>query len=538
MFKLPRHATTSLLAVHGWSGIMLGVLLYAVICTGVAVVFASEINNWASPLSRGNVTQLPATLDDTVTQLAAQVDPTYHEEVAAYRSSGGRLLVFFHRHDVAPDGKPSEYGVEFEVDPDTQRILARREGWYDQIAEQRRPDGIADFLVNLHVRLHIPEPYGLFVTGILGMVMMIAAITGLLVHRHLFKELFTLRRRGEPVLRRRDLHVIAGSWNLPFAFILAFTGSFFSFATTIGLPLVANATFDGDQERLIETLYGAPHEEDATPVRMADLNAIVTDAQQRANAEPYFIAVERYGRADSAVWVFTPLAEDRVVYSSHLYQGASGEHVSERPPLGQQPSLGASLVGLMYPLHFGYFAGVLSKWVWVTLGFAGAYVTLTGMLLWTRRRIEQPAWRRMDRLVRYVGYGLPLALVCAPYAHFAFLTSATASGTVQGIAFLIAAAVAGVLTLWLSDVQRLRRVLFIATGLALLGLPLARLLAGGPGWLAAWELQYPAVIGVDVTLLAMGLATLWGARGEAREQSLGPLTTKASTLPHGEVQST
>jgi uncharacterized iron-regulated membrane protein len=533
VFKLPRPITTTLLAIHGWSGILLGLLLYAVICTGVAAVFASEINNWASPLSRGDVVELPATLDDTITLLAALVDPQYPEEVAAYRSGGGRLLVFFHRHDIASDGKPSEYGVEFAVDPDTQSVLARREGWYDDIAALRRSDGIADFLVDLHVRLHIPEPYGLFVTGILGMAMMTAAITGLLIHRHLFKELFTLRLRGEPVLRRRDLHVVGGAWNLPFAFILAFTGSFFSFATTIGLPLVANATFAGDQERLIETLYGAPHVADATPVRMANLNAIVADAKQRASAAPYFVAIERYGRADSAVWVYTLLPDNRVVYSSHLYRGASGEYITERPPLGQQPSFGASLVGLMYPLHFGYFAGVLSKWTWVALGFAGAYVTLTGMLLWTRRRIEQPAWRRIDRLVRCVGYGLPLALACAPYAHFATLASNMSSGDAQGIAFLSVAVIVAALTLALSDVQQLRRTLLGATGVALLGLPLARMLAGGPAWVVAWEQHYPTVIGGDCTLLAMGIATLWGARARVTEKRRAATTA----IERGEAQS-
>ena len=50
MIKLQQHDTKTLLAIHGWSGILLGLLLYAVICTGVAAVFASEINNWASPL--------------------------------------------------------------------------------------------------------------------------------------------------------------------------------------------------------------------------------------------------------------------------------------------------------------------------------------------------------------------------------------------------------------------------------------------------------------------------------------------------------
>ena len=43
--------TKRLLAVHGWSGTILGLLLYVVIFTGAIVVFADEIGAW----SRGAV---------------------------------------------------------------------------------------------------------------------------------------------------------------------------------------------------------------------------------------------------------------------------------------------------------------------------------------------------------------------------------------------------------------------------------------------------------------------------------------------------
>lgn len=64
MFKLPQHDTKTLLAVHGWSGILLGLLLYVVICTGVAAVFAEEISDWSSPLAhREAAVPFPAGLD-------------------------------------------------------------------------------------------------------------------------------------------------------------------------------------------------------------------------------------------------------------------------------------------------------------------------------------------------------------------------------------------------------------------------------------------------------------------------------------------
>src|SRR5688572_1022054 len=357
MIKLPRQDTKALLAIHGWSGVLLGLLLYAVIVTGVAAVFAKEINDWASPLSRADTAVLiPENLDPVVRRLASEVDPQFHEGVGIYRGAGGRMHFFFHKHETTPDGEPSERGVEFEMNPDGWQTIARREGWAEEIAHQSRAGGVADFLVNLHVRLHIPEPYGLFVTGVLGLAMMIAAVTGILVHRHLFSELFTLRRNKDALLRRRDLHVVAGTWNLPFAIILAFTGSFFSFASSVGIPAIAMVQFGGDQDALIETMYGTATPENTARATSANLDAMVSDTRQRKSAEPTYVGIHHYGRADATVEIYTELPKNELVYSAFIYNGTTGELVREQPPIGRTPSTGSSLVGLMYPLHFGNFA--------------------------------------------------------------------------------------------------------------------------------------------------------------------------------------
>jgi len=530
MFKLPQRDTKTLLAIHGWSGVLLGLLLYAVICTGVAAVFASEINDWASPLKRQQASAaFGPGLDAAVRRLAKQVDPQFHEEVAIYGSAGGRVMLLYHRHETNPAGKPSERGVEFELDPATWQTIATRTGWLEDIAEQRRASGVADFLVNLHVRLHIPDPYGLLVTGALGLAMMVAAVTGLLIHRHLIAELFTLRLGRDPVLRRRDLHVVAGTWNLPFAFVLAFTGSFFSLASTVGIPAVAMVKFGGDQEALIETLSGPPRTENKQAAMLANIDAIIADTRTRSHAEPNFVSVSQYGRADAITSTFTDLPDDTLVYSSYVYDGTTGAFLRTQPPFGTTPSIGASLVGLMYPLHFGNFAGAASKAVWVALGFAAAYVTLTGMLLWTRRREEQSAWRRMARAVHYVGYGLPLALVCAPYAFFALRDSKVEAGTSQGIAFLAVAAVAAVVAVGTGNLDRLRRRLLASTGIAMLGLPLMRMATGGLGWMESYRAGIGAVPAVDIAFVVAALACLWTALRHQHQPSKGTARARTNT---------
>ena len=48
MIRLPQQETKTLVAIHGWAGTALGLLLYAVIVTGTVAVSAQEIRIWSS----------------------------------------------------------------------------------------------------------------------------------------------------------------------------------------------------------------------------------------------------------------------------------------------------------------------------------------------------------------------------------------------------------------------------------------------------------------------------------------------------------
>jgi uncharacterized iron-regulated membrane protein len=512
MIRLSQDNAKSLLAIHGWSGALLGLLLYAVILTGVIAVFADEIGGWSSPLQHEPAAALPKGLGAKLAELSTQVDEQYHDDLFFFPQAGGRIRTFFHK-DIVVDGQPSAEGVEFDLDPNTLAVLDRREGISEVIQEHNTAGALSAFLVDLHVRLHVPNPWGLLLTGALGLAMMVAAVSGLIVHRHLLRELFTIRRRRQDLLAKRDAHVIAGTWNLPFAFILAFTGSFFSFASTVGIPVVAMVAFGGDQEKLIETVVGVPPVEDKTPKPLADLDAMIADAHSRVGVAPSFVSIEHYGRADARVSVFTPPSEGRVTSNNLVYDGASGAFMHLKPGLGLVPSAGGLLFDLMGPLHFGNFAGVLSKAVWFALGFAACYVTLTGMLLWTTRRAESAAWQRLARATIWVGYGLPLSLAASPIGFFI----GRSLGLVElhdsmAIAFLSAAALAGALALSLCDLENLRRVLLAATGLVLLSLPLLRLATGGPGWSSALANGLQPVFSLDLAMLVGGLLCGFAAR--------------------------
>ena len=516
MIHLAKDKTKAMVAVHGWSGILLGLLLYAVVLTGTVAVFAEEIGAWsAGHLATRSAFQRP--MADTLRQLGDETPAKYREAVDLFETGDHDLGLFFHRHEM-DGGELISRGIFYVVGQDG-RIVHRQTGTNEDVYGARNDNALSAFLVDTHVRLHVPNPWGLLLTGILGLSMLVAAISGLLIHRHLFKDIFTLRRSGSPVLANRDAHSVAGTWSLPFAFVLAFTGSFFSFFGTIGVPVVAMAAFGGNVQALTEAVYGNPGKPDPRPAAIGNMDRINADAIARAGAIPTFVTIENFGRADAKVTTYHPPKAGAIAPMSLLYDGATAAFVQEKPLIGPKPSTGGTLAAIMSPLHFGNFAGLLSKAIWFGLGFAMCYVTCTGIRLWLVRReggVRSFAWLERTNIV--VGLGLPFALAVSAAAFLLAMpigsaTWWTPAGFLIGAALVIAAGAIA------PSAVRLSRWLRGATGMLLILLPPLRLLTGGPGWDIAIAANQPIIVTLDIAFLLAGGWLLWQLRGRASAPS-------------------
>lgn len=514
MIHLPKHETKLLVAIHGWSGIVLGLLLYAVVITGMTAVFAQEIGIWsAGRMQTGSAFEKP--IDRSIRNLIPRTPIKYRDDVNLFEVGDHGLGAFFHRDEILPNGEPTARGIYYQLNAAGQ-VVSAQHGTSEEVFGPRNDDALSSFLVDTHVRLHIPNPWGLILTGILGLVMLVAAISGVLIHRHLFKDIFTLRRAASPLLVNRDRHSVAGTWSLPFAFVLAFTGSFFSFFSTIGVPIVAMAAFGGDQQAFVEAVTAKPAKVDATARPMGNLDQITGDAIRRTGEAPTFITIEKFGRADSAVTTFHPAGKGDIAPITLGYFGATAAFDRIKPTIGTVPSAGSTATAIMAPLHFGNFAGILSKAIWFGLGFAMCYVTLTGLRLWlVRRRENQRSLDWLERTVTVVGFGLPFALavtavgflVAMPLGSAVFWTPA---------AFLIASAIAIIGGFAARSSVQLDLALQTATGVTLFALPFVRLASGGPGWSMAFAAHQPVIVAVDLAMAAAGGWMLWSLFGDRR----------------------
>lgn len=504
MIALSKQRTRRLVAVHGWSAVVFGLFLYVVILTGAIAVFSQEIGIWSAGGKRV-AEPMAQEIDSVLRDLLPQVPEAYLEDVGVWGSAAGNLVAWFHTHKNNPDsGQIEDYGKLIEIDLNNGSVLASYEGWGEQVFHANPVSALDDFIVDLHVNLHAPSPWGLYATGILGFVMLVAAISGLLMHRHMIKDVFLSPRRDNPGVAKRDRHVLAGTWSLLFSFILGFTGAFFSFAGALGLPLVAVTAFGGDQVAMIETLVGAPQVEDATPAPMANLDAMKAQSSALAKSIPTFISIQHWGRADAQVQIFHPAPAGHLNGSTHVFAGGDGGYKGTKPQLGNAPSAGNAVFSLMGPLHFGHFAGVFSKIIWVCLGLASCYVIASGMRLWLQKRSKQLLWQRLGRGVDMTVYGTPIGLAGAAHAFFFALTSGNSAHGWTALGFLGWTAVV-IFIGWVLPWQRVNIALKVLLALLLLALPIARLLCGGPDWFTALEVGDIAVVGIDLLMLAAGV---------------------------------
>ena len=289
--------------------------------------------------------------------------------MSIWGGEGRDLVLFFHTHAVNPEsGELEDKGTMFRADAVTGKAIDRHDGFVWDEPAAWEDSALRRFLVDLHVQLYLPSPWGLILTGILGLMMMAAVVSGVLMHRHVIRDLFVAERHGGRLVGARDRHALASSWSIPFAFLLAFTGSFYSFAGTVGFPIVASVAFGGDEEAMSETMFEPPVPENATPSTLGNLNAMVSDSVARAGSEATFVEIAHFGRADARVTVWHDPGDGGMLYPVNRYDGRTGIWLGAPDPLGTAPSVGGTLYGLMAPLHFGHFAGLLSKVVWGALG--------------------------------------------------------------------------------------------------------------------------------------------------------------------------
>lgn len=191
--------------LHGWTGLIPGWVVFIVFLFGTLAFFQQEISSWMRPeIGRGVLTQ--ATLEKASHILEAEVPAGAAWSLSLPVARGGEPLELSWRS--GPQGR------EFRetLDPATGRPITVRETLG------------GGFLFSFHYNLHyMPGRIANYLVCIASLAMLLSIISGVITHKRIFKDYFTLRLdKGQRSWL--DGHNVMAVLALPFHLMITYTG--------------------------------------------------------------------------------------------------------------------------------------------------------------------------------------------------------------------------------------------------------------------------------------------------------------------------
>ena len=539
--------------LHTWFGLVLGYVLMACFFFGALSVFDREIDRWAVPQSRFAAQPMPS-FDQVLLPILRQVQPdeqAYADDMpllhdAAKGPMTPRLQLraeeywayTTHRDPVLRMG--ADFGVPLPKDPDAHNhihgsvTIDPRDG---SVLPSNQLKIGSEFFYPMHYSLHLSWlDLGYWIVGLAALVMLAALVSGVVMHRKVFREFFTFRPKKHTQRSALDLHNLTGVVALPFHFFFAFTG----LVIFAGIYLPVEGTLLKplhDAHEVAEAARtGLPHEPAGVAAPLASVDAMVAEAKRRWDArgmpgEVGFLAIHHLGDRNGYVSILRAGSDQVALVGQGVhFEAASGRVLREDPPLNAVNSVNEFLTGL----HMQHFRHWLLRWLYVLGGLAGCVCIATGFIFFVEKRKRQHAKagtggaRVVDALAVSTVTGMVIAAISMLVANRLLPHELAARDEWEKLAFWLAWLVALGHAFWRTAPVLQARIApaWREQCWAIAGLAVAAVLSNwmttGDHLLKTLAQPYWPVAGVDLALLvSAALAVIAARRLKAREVRAG-----------------
>ncbi|MGK6322109.1 PepSY-associated TM helix domain-containing protein [Sphingomonas sp. DT-51] len=475
--------------IHGWLGLLAGWILFAMFLTGTASYFRPEITQWMQPEQPPNRVGGAAAAQAAVDYLArvGRGDSQWYIYLPDDRTAVTRVFAI-PGATAKPPARPRP--PELELDP--------RSG---EPVHARATRG-GEHFYRFHFQLQLPHPWGRWLAGVCAMFMLGAIVSGVVTHKRIFADFFTLRwNKGQRSWL--DAHNVSAVLALPYHAMITYTGLMTLVLMYMPWPIAANYRQPTDFAR---EAYGYVTEGEASG-RAAPLVAVaplVRDAERRLGQRAQRVVIRFPGDAAATVAVASAGASALNARGGTIsYAGATGR-VTEAA-VGAGPALATA--GVMLGLHTAQFAGPALRWTFFVLGLTGAAMVGTGLLLWTaaRRRPNTAPFlglRLVERLNIAAIAALPIGM--ASYLLANRLIPAEAAGRADTeVATMFYAWGAAALVQLARPAKRAWRELFALGALLFAAIPLVNAATTERGFVASLRAGDGLFVGFDVAMIAI-----------------------------------
>jgi uncharacterized iron-regulated membrane protein len=514
--------------LHTWCGLVCGWLLCAIFLTGTISVFREPITRWmeAAPVTRQQqASDLTEAQRWQTLRLAEQHLVQHAPDASLWRiqlpQTAADALQVFAR---------SKNG-------DVQAVLDSQTGEPLPVPPTRSTEGGRHFM-SFHYSLQ-GGMAGFWAVGLVSMCMMVALVSGVIVHRRIFQDFFTFRP-GKGQRSWLDAHNASAVLTLPFLFMIVYTGLAHFYTSYMPWPLQSvygpdRSAYSHYQEEL-NAHAGARKPSGAfdTKAENTDLASLARHAQTLLSQPVVGVFVQRPEKGQATAH-FSGRQPDtgssrRMLNSAEsVTLDATNGHVmkaSLRDGPGQVPR---SIVSEVHPvisaLHLVTYGGWPMKWLYFFCGLMGTAMVATGSLLFAVKRktksgnewgVATPQlYRCIDALNVAALVGSALASIAYLYGNRLLPQSLEARSSWEIRVFFAIWALSLLHALLRSQRQAWREQLW-ALALLCLALPLLNALTTGQH-LGLYLARGDGLrAGVELTCMALGLLAAWMAWRYAR----------------------
>lgn len=486
--------------IHTWAGLLLGWLLYAVFLTGSISFFQEELSLWMTP-ERHASRVTPETPFKAIERLQSLAPDASQWNINLPGERSTTLEVQWLKQGERP-GRGA--GTSMTLDAATG----------EQIEPRETRGGF--FLYRFHFELTgMPRTWGRWIVGIATMFMLVALISGVVIHKKIFKDFFTFR----PAKEQRswlDFHCASSVLALPFHLMITYSGLVLLMFTL--MPWGVHSVYDGNVQQYFSEVRGAGPQGPSgggregggrsapTPAALTDLHPILEQAQHRWERGIASINISQPG-TDKAVIELRERGAgsliDRGSSERLRFNGVTGEPLTTPP--AQEISGAAATYNVLSSLHMLRFASTEVRWLFFFSGLLGTLMVATGLIFWSAKRLTRDPRHFGHKLVESLNVagivGLPIAIAVYFWANRLLPVGMEGRSGQEIEYFLIAWAVClvhpflrGYRQAWIEQLS-VAAVLFAALPLFSFSLPDSHLLA--TLWHGNW-----IVAGTDLCLLA------------------------------------
>ncbi|MEL4389953.1 PepSY-associated TM helix domain-containing protein [Shewanella xiamenensis] len=501
--------------LHTWAGLLVCWVLLLIFFAGSLSYFRHEISLWAEPeLHRGTFQ------DYQTNQLISQLDKGQHYIESHSPAETQRWLINF------PTQRSPMLSFAWQLPPEK----GQRRGKIEQHTALADGSGVitdvrdsrgGDFFYRLHFDLHyMPAITARYIVGVCTMFMLIALISGIVIHKRIFKDLFSFRQ-NKGARSWLDAHNVSSVIALPYHLMITYTGLIT--LMLIYIPWTVSTAYPEDNQAFLKELNPARQTEKASGIyaEQVRLSQLLPQVQAEWGNAPIKQVIVSYPQdKNSQVTFYQNTGKDVTDESTLLvFNGVTGELKYASP---HEVSGTVATYDTMMSLHTARFAAPLLRILFFFCGLLGCAMVATGTLMWAIR-LRQKQQKTIDkgekpsrglRLVEGLNFmfilGLPLGAAAFFYANRILPADFATRSAWEVHSFFIALGAMGVWAFF-GRSRRDWQIALVLIGTLYCALPILNALTSPSHFIDNIQSQQWALVGFDVLAVLIGVVMLFAS---------------------------